>query len=93
VEEDVHVVGLSVLSGSHLQVVPAVLEGLRAAGLDDVPVVVGGIIPESDARRLREQGVAAVFTPKDFGLTEIMGSVVDVVRAANGLDEKVPEPA
>ena len=97
VEEDVHVVGLSVLSGSHLQVVPAVLEGLRAAGLDDVPVVVGGIIPESDARRLREQGVARVFTPKDFGLTEIMGSVVDVIREANGLpahpDEKVPEPA
>ena len=85
VEEDVHVVGLSVLSGSHLQVVPAVLEGLKAAGLDDVPVVVGGIIPDSDARRLREQGVARVFTPKDFGLTEIMGSVVDVVREANGL--------
>jgi (2R)-ethylmalonyl-CoA mutase len=93
VEEDVHVVGLSVLSGSHLQVVPAVLEGLKAAGLDDVPVVVGGIIPDSDARRLRELGVAQVFTPKDFGLTEIMGSVVDVIRAANGLDEKVPEPA
>jgi (2R)-ethylmalonyl-CoA mutase len=93
VEEDVHVVGLSVLSGSHLQVVPAVLEGLKAAGLDDVPVVVGGIIPDSDARRLREQGVAQVFTPKDFGLTEIMGAVVDVIRAANGLDEKVPEPA
>jgi (2R)-ethylmalonyl-CoA mutase len=88
VEEDVHVVGLSVLSGSHLQV----LEGLRAAGLDDVPVVVGGIVPESDARRLRELGVARVFTPKDFGLTEIMGSVVDVIREANGLDEKVAEP-
>jgi (2R)-ethylmalonyl-CoA mutase len=93
VEEDVHVVGLSVLSGSHLQVVPAVLEGLRAAGLDDVPVVVGGIIPDSDARRLREQGVARVFTPKDFGLTEIMGSVVDVIREANGLPGLVPEPA
>jgi ethylmalonyl-CoA mutase len=97
VEEDVHVVGLSVLSGSHLQVVPAVLQGLREAGLDDVPVVVGGIVPESDARRLREQGVARVFTPKDFGLTEIMGHVVDVIRDANGLpahpDEKVPAPA
>jgi ethylmalonyl-CoA mutase len=93
VEEDVHVVGLSVLSGSHLQVVPAVLQGLREAGLDDVPVVVGGIVPESDARRLREQGVARVFTPKDFGLTEIMGAVVDVIREANGLDEKVPAPA
>ena len=93
VEEDVHVVGLSVLSGSHLQVVPAVLRGLKEAGLDDVPVVVGGIIPDSDARRLREQGVARVFTPKDFGLTEIMGSVVDVIREANGLGEQVPQPA
>jgi (2R)-ethylmalonyl-CoA mutase len=93
VEEDVHVVGLSVLSGSHLQVVPAVLQGLKDAGLDDVPVVVGGIIPDSDARRLREQGVARVFTPKDFGLTEIMGHVVDVIREANGLDDKVPAPA
>jgi ethylmalonyl-CoA mutase len=93
VEEDVHVVGLSVLSGSHLQVVPAVLTGLRDAGLDDVPVVVGGIIPDSDARRLREQGVARVFTPKDFGLTSIMGEVVEVIREAHGLDQKVPEPA
>jgi ethylmalonyl-CoA mutase len=93
VEEDVHVVGLSVLSGSHLQVVPAVLRGLTEAGLDDVPVVVGGIVPESDARRLREQGVARVFTPKDFGLTDIMGQIVDVIREANGLEEKVPAPA
>ena len=93
VEEDVHVVGLSVLSGSHLQVVPAVLQGLKEAGLDDVPVVVGGIIPDSDARRLREQGVARVFTPKDFGLTDIMGEIVDVIREANDLDEKVPAPA
>jgi (2R)-ethylmalonyl-CoA mutase len=93
VEEDVHVVGLSVLSGSHLQVVPAVLAGLKEAGLDDVPVVVGGIIPDGDARRLREQGVARVFTPKDFGLTDIMGQVVDVIREANGLDAKVREPA
>src|SRR4051794_34066932 len=93
VEEDVDVVGLSVLSGSHLQVVPAVLQGLREAGLDDVPVVVGGIIPDGDARRLREQGVARVFTPKDFGLTTIMSEVVDVIRAAHGLETKVPEPA
>lgn len=91
VEEDVHVVGLSVLSGSHLQVVPAVLRGLREAGLDDVPVVVGGIVPDSDARRLRELGVARVFTPKDFGLTDIMGQLVDVVREANRLDERVPD--
>ncbi|MCW2617837.1 MAG: mutB, partial [Modestobacter sp.] len=85
VEEDVHVVGLSVLSGSHLQVVPAVLDGLRAAGLDDVPVVVGGIVPDADARRLRELGVARVFTPKDFGITDIMAEVVTVIREANGL--------
>ncbi|NYJ04421.1 protein meaA [Petropleomorpha daqingensis] len=93
VEEDVDVVGLSVLSGSHLQVVPAVLQGLREAGLDDVPVVVGGIIPDSDARRLREQGVARVFTPKDFGLTTIMSEVVEVIREAHGLESPVPEPA
>jgi len=86
VAEDVHCVGLSILSGSHMELVPAVLDGLRDAGLDDVPVIVGGIIPDSDARRLREAGVAAVYTPKDFGLTEIMGGIVDVIRAANGLD-------
>jgi (2R)-ethylmalonyl-CoA mutase len=66
VEEDVDVVGLSVLSGSHLSVVPDVVDGLKAAGLDDVPVVVGGIIPESDAATLRAAGVARVFTPKDL---------------------------
>ena len=72
VAEDVHCVGLSILSGSHMELVPAVLDGLRAQGLEDVPVVVGGIIPSADAARLKELGVAAVFTPKDFGLTEIM---------------------
>ncbi|MFN8191090.1 MAG: methylmalonyl-CoA mutase family protein [Nocardioidaceae bacterium] len=86
VAEDVHCVGLSILSGSHMELVPAVLQGLRDAGLTDVPVVVGGIIPESDARALIDQGVAAVYTPKDFGLTEIMGGIVDVIRAAHGLD-------
>jgi (2R)-ethylmalonyl-CoA mutase len=85
VEEDVHVVGLSILSGSHMDAVPAVLAGLREAGVGDVPVVVGGIIPDGDAQRLRERGVARVFTPKDFELTAIMRSVVDVVREANGL--------
>ena len=85
VEEDVHVVGLSVLSGSHLEVVPAVVDGLRAAGVADVPVVVGGIIPREDERILLERGVARVFTPKDYELTEIMSGVVDVIRAAEGL--------
>jgi ethylmalonyl-CoA mutase len=86
VAEDVHCVGLSILSGSHMELVPAVLEGLREQGLDDVPVIVGGIIPESDGRKLVELGVAAVYTPKDFGLTQIMGGIVDVIRKANGLD-------
>ncbi|MCW2738403.1 MAG: protein meaA [Nocardioides sp.] len=86
VAEDVHCIGLSILSGSHMELVPDVLDGLREAGLTDIPVIVGGIIPESDGRRLRELGVAAVYTPKDYGLTEIMGGIVDVIRKANGLD-------
>ncbi len=86
VEEDVHVVGLSILSGSHLEAVPAVLDGLRRAGAEDLPVVVGGIIPDADAARLRAAGVARVYTPKDFELTEIIRSIVDVIRGAHGLD-------
>jgi ethylmalonyl-CoA mutase len=85
VAEDVHCVGLSILSGSHMELVPAVLDGLKEAGME-VPVIVGGIIPDSDSRKLIEAGVAAVYTPKDFGLTEIMGGIVDVIRKANGLD-------
>ena len=86
VAEDVHCVGLSILSGSHMELVPAVLVGLEEAGLGDVPVIVGGIIPDGDARRLIDAGVAAVYTPKDFGLTEIMDGIVDVIREANDLD-------
>jgi (2R)-ethylmalonyl-CoA mutase len=86
VEEDVHVIGLSILSGSHMEAVPAILDGLREAGAGDVPVVVGGIIPELDAARLLQLGVAKVFTPKDYELTDIMREIVGVVRAANGLD-------
>ena len=67
VAEDVHCVGLSILSGSHMELVPAVLEGLRDAGVGDVPVIVGGIIPSGDAVRLKEMGVAAVFTPRTSG--------------------------
>jgi ethylmalonyl-CoA mutase len=84
VQEGVHVVGLSVLSGSHLEVVPAVVDGLRAAGADDVPVIVGGIIPPEDAVTLRMRGVAAVFTPKDYKLTEMMDEIVSLVLAAHG---------
>ncbi|WP_445258017.1 protein meaA [Nocardioides aurantiacus] len=85
VAEDVHCVGLSILSGSHMELVPDVLDQMRAAGLDDVPVIVGGIIPDRDARALKELGVAAVFTPKDFSLTQSMGGIVDAIRAAHQL--------
>lgn len=85
VAEDVHVVGLSILSGSHMELVPQVVQGLRDAGLDDVPVVVGGIIPEADAAALRADGVAEVFTPKDYDATTIMGQIVDAIRAAHDL--------
>jgi ethylmalonyl-CoA mutase len=85
VEEDVHCVGISILSGSHRELIPDVLRRLREAGAGDVPVVVGGIIPAADARWLCEQGVAAVFTPKDFEITDIMARILEVIRAARGL--------
>jgi (2R)-ethylmalonyl-CoA mutase len=85
VAEDVQCVGLSILSGSHMELVPQVLGGLRDAGLGEVPVVVGGIVSAADARALQAQGVAAVFTPKDFGLTPIMARIVEEIRRAYGL--------
>ena len=91
VAEDVDVVGLSILSGSHRALVPAVVDGLRARGLSEVPVVVGGIIPDADANWLRERGVAAVFTPKDYDATVIMRSIVDTVRAAKSMPA-LPNP-
>lgn len=78
-EEGVHVIGLSILSGSHLALVRDVMDKLRGAGIGDVPVVVGGIIPDEDARALKAMGVAAVYTPKDFQLTDIMADVVRIV--------------
>ena len=93
VAEDVHCVGLSVLSGGHRELVPEVLRQLRVAGAADIPVVVGGIIPAGDARDLRAQGVAAVFTPKDFGITAIIGAIVDQIRLAYGLEPWSPRGA
>ncbi|MDH3817116.1 MAG: protein meaA [Myxococcales bacterium] len=78
-EEGVHLIGLSILSGSHLALVPEVAERLRAAGLGDVPLVVGGIIPDADAERLRREGIAAVYTPKNFELDNIMSDLIDLV--------------
>ncbi len=82
-DEAVHVVGLSVLSGSHVALVSDVMDRLRAEGLDDVPVVAGGTIPPEDAETLKAAGVARVYTPKDFDLTAIMGEIVEL--AAEGL--------
>lgn len=78
-DQSAHVVGLSILSGSHLPLVEDTMNRMREAGLADVPVVVGGIIPEEDARRLLAMGVARVYTPKDFQLNTIMMDVVALV--------------
>jgi (2R)-ethylmalonyl-CoA mutase len=75
-----HLVGLSVLSGSHLPLVKDVVRRLKQAGIDDVPVVVGGIIPRQDAVELERAGVAAVYTPKDFELNRIMSDLVRLVE-------------
>jgi len=80
-EQRAHVVGLSILSGSHVALISEVLAGMRAAGLGAVPLVVGGIIPEADAAALRALGVAAVYTPKDFELNRIMMDIVALVDA------------
>ncbi|MDL5157072.1 protein meaA [Actinomycetospora termitidis] len=86
VQEGVHVVGLSILSGSHLEVIPAVLDGLARADAADIPVVAGGIIPPADAEQLQRLGVHRVVTPKSYSLTGIMGEFVDVIREVHGLD-------
>ena len=75
-------VGLSILSGSHLPLVKEVVARMKTAGLDDIPVVVGGIIPPDDAQALQQAGVAAVYTPKDFELNRIMADVVRIVEEA-----------
>jgi (2R)-ethylmalonyl-CoA mutase len=85
-EEGVHVVGLSILSGSHMELVASVLQELRSRDLAQLPVIVGGIIPPEDAASLVALGVRAVYTPKDFDLNAIMGGIVDVVRERNGLE-------
>jgi (2R)-ethylmalonyl-CoA mutase len=83
-QEGVHVVGLSILSGSHRELIPEVVQTLRERGVD-VPVVVGGIIPEADVEPLRAAGVAAVYTPKDFDLTRIMRDIVGLVAERHGV--------
>jgi ethylmalonyl-CoA mutase len=85
-EEGVHLIGLSVLSGSHLELVEDIHAELNKIGVTGVPIVIGGIIPEDDAQHLREQGVKAVFTPKDVDMNAIMTDMVNIIRRANGLE-------
>lgn len=84
-EEGAHLIGLSVLSGSHLELVEDIQKELTALKLENVPVVLGGIIPDDDAEALLASGVKAVYTPKDVDMNRIMDNMVDVIRAANGL--------
>ena len=84
-QEGVHVVGLSILSGSHRELIPDVIAALAEAGGGDIPVVVGGIIPDADVPALKEAGVSRVYTPKDFDLGRIMRDVVDLVAERNGV--------
>ena len=90
-QEGVHVIGLSILSGSHRELIPAVIEALREAGAGDVPVVVGGIIPDHDVPELTAAGVAAVYTPKDYDINQIMGEITNLVAERNGVAQ--PDPA
>ena len=80
-DEDVHVIGISILSGAHGLLVPDVIDHLRAEGvdLDSVPLVVGGVIPDEDAHKLRQLGVAQVYTPRDYDLTEMIGEIADLI--------------
>ena len=80
-DEDPDVIGLSILSGSHLELVPEVVAAVRAAGVD-APVVVGGIIPEADQPALLASGVARVYTPKDYALSAIMADIVELAERA-----------
>jgi (2R)-ethylmalonyl-CoA mutase len=83
-QEGVHVIGLSILSGSHRELIPAVIDALHEAGVQ-APVVVGGIIPEQDLKALKRAGVAAVYTPKDFDITRIVRDIVEIVGERNGV--------
>jgi (2R)-ethylmalonyl-CoA mutase len=85
-QEGVHVIGLSILSGSHAELIPAVLRALAEAGVENVPVVVGGIIPDADAVALREAGVAAVYTPKDWDLNQMMRDIIALVGDRHGVE-------
>jgi (2R)-ethylmalonyl-CoA mutase len=79
-ERNIHILGLSILSGSHVPLIRDVMQRLRAAGLANIPVVAGGIIPQEDVNVLKQMGVAAVYTPKDFDMNRIMGDIVSLIE-------------
>ena len=87
-EEDVHIIGLSILSGSHLPLVRDILDKMQTSGINHIPIIVGGIIPDNDKKELIDLGIAAVYTPKDFQLNDIMTDVVNIVQQRNELDRK-----
>src|SRR6201996_3524265 len=89
-QEGVHVVGLSILSGSHAELIPSVLRALADAGIGEVPVVVGGVIPEGGSAKPREAGVAAIYTPKDWDLNAMMRDIVSLVAERHGADTAAP---
>ena len=80
-EKKVHIIGLSILSGSHVPLIRAIMNRLRQAGLENIPIVVGGIIPADDTNILKQLGVTRVYTPKDFDLNTIMGDLVGLMEA------------
>ncbi len=88
-DEDVDVVGLSILSGSHLELIPDTVRMLRERDVD-APVVIGGIIPAGHEQKLRDAGVARVYTPKDFEINRIMGEIVELVAERAGAEAKAP---
>ncbi|MCD6152361.1 MAG: protein meaA [Syntrophobacterales bacterium] len=85
-QEGVHIIGLSILSGSHLDLMPEIVRNMKKRGLADIPLVVGGIIPEADMEKMYHAGVKKIYTPKDFNLNDIMNGIVDVVAQANHVE-------
>ena len=80
VEEDVHIIGLSILSGSHIQLVSEIMKELKKNKIDNIPVIVGGIIPVEDEKILLQNGVKAVYTPKNYQMSDIMSDIVSIVE-------------
>ena len=80
VEEDVHIIGLSILSGSHIQLVAEIMSELKKNNIDNIPVIVGGIIPVEDEKILLKNGVKAVYTPKNYQMSDIMSDIVSIVE-------------